>query len=69
MNADVAFAPELFIPDWVPESVAKFARTKYAREVHETYAGAIFHFDPAIRDELAARDEVRARMAGASVRI
>jgi hypothetical protein len=41
MKADVAFAPKLSIPRWVPEPVAQFVREEYAVDVLCIYAAKI----------------------------
>jgi hypothetical protein len=41
MKADVAFAPKLSIPRWVPKTVAQFVREEYAVEVLNIYGAKI----------------------------
>jgi hypothetical protein len=38
MKADVAFAPKLSIPRWVPKAIAQFVRAEYAADVLGRYA-------------------------------
>lgn len=60
--------PELDVPSWVPESIAQFARTKYAADVRWTYEEAIRKFEPE-NDEVAQllADQVEVRIAYADI--
>jgi hypothetical protein len=66
MKADVlppAAPPELNVPSWLPEPIARCVRAKYAAGVHGIYAAAVresgIERDDDVANALAEADEVR----------